>query len=35
LTAGRVDSVSIAANGLTLSVAGLGKVALADVRQVS
>lgn len=34
LAAGRVDSVSMAAGGLTLSVAGLGNVALADVKQV-
>ena len=34
LSAGRVDSVSMAASGLTLSVAGLGNVALADVKQV-
>ena len=34
LAAGRVDSVSMAASGLTLSVAGLGNVALSDVRQV-
>lgn len=34
LAAGRVDSVAMAASGLTLSVAGLGNVALADVKQV-
>jgi flagellar basal-body rod modification protein FlgD len=34
LAAGRVDSVSMAASGLTLSVAGVGNVALADVKQV-
>ena len=35
LAAGTVDSVSLAASGVMLNVAGQGKVALADVRQVS